>query len=243
MRGPGWRRCCREPQRAGLEAKKRRGTTSQVPGTAGRTTLTRRLSPADGVGMSSGATITKGTASGRLGLEVAALAGALYVVLLIVIPLVEPEFDVWRSHPEDYAAGSFGALVNLSYAAMAIALVSPSSALLTQSGWKALALVLLVPPALLCVALTVDPIGVARQATVAPLAILGLGAGPVVVSIVYRRRFGQARVATIALGALVALSFVALALAPESLGGGVNRVFDVLAGAWIVVAAIAMFRA
>ena len=192
--------------------------------------------------MSSRATIARGVLAGRLSMELAALAGGLYVVLLIVIPLVEPQFDVWRSHPEDYAAGPYGALVNVSYAAMAAALVSFSSGLVGKVGWKALALALLVPPALLCVALTVDPIGVARQATVASLAILGLAVGPIAVSIVYRRRFGPGRVALIALGALVAGAFIALAVAPESVGGAVNRVFDVLAGAWIVAAAIATLR-
>lgn len=175
-------------------------------------------------------------------MELAAFAGALYVVLLIVIPLVEPQLDAWRSHPEDYAAGDYGALVNVSYAAMATALVSFSSALAGRGGWKALALALLVPPALLCVALTVDPIGVARQATVTSLAILGLAVGPISVSIVYRRNFGHARVPVIALGLLVAMAFVALAAAPESVGGAVNKVFDVLAGAWIVVAAVATLR-
>ena len=189
--------------------------------------------------MSSGATIARGAAAGRVGTELAALAGALYVVLLIAIPLVEPEFDAWRSHPEDYAAGDYGALVNVSYAAMAVALVSLSSAFIIKSGWKALALALLAPPALLCVALAADPIGVARQATTASLAILGLAVGPIAVSIVFRRRFGPARVAVIGLGVLVAGAFIALSVAPESAGGAVNRVFDVLAGAWILVAAVA----
>ena len=193
--------------------------------------------------MSSHATITRGVSAGRVSLELAAVAGALYVVLLIVIPLVEPQFDAWRSHPEDYAAGGYGALVNVSYAAMATALVSFSSGLAGKLGWKALALALLIPPALLCVALTVDPIGVASQATVVSLAILGLAAGPIAVSIAYRRSFGAARAAVVGLGALVAMAFVALAAAPESIGGAVNRVFDVLAGAWIVVGAASRLRA
>ena len=192
--------------------------------------------------MSSRATIARGVSAGRVRMELAALGGALYVVLLIVIPLVEPQFDAWRSHPEDYAAGDYGALVNVSYAAMATALVSFSSALVGKLGWRALALALLMPPALLCVALTLDPIGVARQATVVSLAILGLAVGPIAVSIVYRRSFGAARVVVIGLGALVAMAFVALAAAPESMGGAVNRVFDVLAGAWIVVTAVATLR-
>ena len=193
--------------------------------------------------MSSRATIARGVSAGRVSMELAALAGGLYVVLLIVIPLVEPQFDVWRSHPEDYAAGHYGALVNVSYAAMAVALVSFSSGLVSKSGWKALALALLVPPALLCVALTVDPIGVARQATVTSLAILGLAVGPIAVSIVYLRSFSHARATVIGVGVLVAGAFIALAVGPESVGGAVNKVFDVLAGAWIVVAAASRLRA
>jgi hypothetical protein len=172
---------------------------------------------------------------------VAAAAAAVYIVLLITIPLVEPGFDMLRAHPEDYAAGQYGVLVNVSYAAMAVALAALTAGLLPGGRWSRLALVLLAPPIALCVALAIDPMAVARQ-TVTLYTVLGLAVGPLVVSLAFHERFRARGRWVVMLAVVVLVAFMGLAAAPAEVSGTVNRAFDVAAGLWVVVAALSGLR-
>lgn len=173
----------------------------------------------------------------RAPLRFVALGGAaVYVLVLVVLPFLEPQLDVRSAHPEDYATGGYGILVNLSYAALSLALFAIALALWPGRSWRALGPLLFVPPAILCAALAVSPIAVARSGTVVFVGILGLAVGPLVSSIALRDRFGRARGFVVWLGAAVLIGFIGLAAAPDSVGGAVNRVFDVLAGLWVAAA-------
>jgi hypothetical protein len=171
-------------------------------------------------------------------LLVATGGAAAYVLVLLVLPFLEPQLDVVSTHPEDYAAGRYGILVNFSYGAFGLALAAIALALWPGRSWRAAGLMLLAPPAVLCAALTIAPVAVAGSGMVVFIAILGLALGPVVISIVLRDRFGSAYGLLVALGVAVLVAFVGLAAAPEAIGGAVNRGFDVLAGLWVAAAAL-----
>jgi hypothetical protein len=177
-----------------------------------------------------GATVTGWRAPLRL---VAISGAAVYVLVLVVLPFLEPHLDVRSAHPEDYANGAYGILVNLSYGALSLALLALVLALWPGRSWRAVGPLLFVPPAILCAALAVAPIAVAHSGTVVFVGILGLAVGPLVNSLVLRERFGRARGPLVGLGAAVLVGFIGLAAAPDSIGGAVNRGFDVLAGLWV----------
>ena len=174
----------------------------------------------------------------RAPLRLVATGGAaIYVLVLLVLPLLEPQLDVRSAHPEDYATGGFGILVNLSYGALSLALFAIALVLWPCRSWKAVAPLLFVPPAILCAALAVAPIAVARSGTVVFVGILGLAVGPLVNSIALRDSFGRARGLVVGLGVAVLVGFIGLAAAPDSVSGAVNRGIDVLAGVWVATAA------
>lgn len=173
----------------------------------------------------------------RAPLRLVAIGGAtVYVLVLLVLPLLEPQLDVRSAHPEDYATGGYGLLVNVSYGALSLALFAIVPALWPGRSWRAVGPLLFVPPAILCAALAVAPIAVARSGTVVFAGILGLGVGPLVNSLALRDGFGRARGLILGLGAAVLVGFIGLAAAPDSVGGAVNRGFDVLAGLWVAAA-------
>lgn len=182
----------------------------------------------------SGAALT-----GLAGATAAAAAG-IYVAILVVDPLLNPRLDVLRVHPEDYAQGRYGLLVNAAYLALAIALVLVTLLLLAGWRWRGAAGALLLPPAVLCAALAVDPPNVARSGDWISLAVLGLALGPLAVSATLGGLFGARKRTALVLAALVLGAFVALMAAPEGVSGVVNRVFDVLAGAWVALAGLAI---
>lgn len=181
-----------------------------------------------------GATVT----GWRAPLRLVAIGGtAVYVLVLVVLPFVEPQLDVRSAHPEDYANGAYGIVVNLSYGALSLALIAIVPVLWPGRSWSAVGPLLFVPPAILCAALAVAPIAVARSGTVVFVGVLGLAFGPLVNSIALRDRFGRARGLVVGLGVAVLAGFIGLAAAPDSIGGAVNRGFDVLAGLWVAAAA------
>jgi uncharacterized membrane protein YccC len=101
---------------------------------------------------------------------------------------------------------------------------------------------LLVPPALLCAALAIDPVAVARGGAVVLIPILGLASAPLISSLVSRARFRPWDRWVVGVGAAVQVAFVGLVLAPDAITGAVNRVFDALAGLLVAVAALALRR-
>jgi hypothetical protein len=170
----------------------------------------------------------------------AAGGAGLYVAALLALPLLEPGFNVLTAHPEDYATGSYGAAVNLSYAAFAVALIALVVAVMPVRRWALAVPILLVPPVLLCAALALDPVGVARGGDVVLIPILGLASAPLISSLLLRARFRPWHRWVIGSGAVVLVAFVGLVLAPITVAGAVNRAFDVLAGLWVAVAAMAI---
>ena len=173
--------------------------------------------------------------------SVAAVAAVAYL-LLLTVPLLDSRFDVFTAHPEDYATGASGAAVNASYLALAVALVALVVSLLPFRGWSIVVPVLLAPAALLCVALGADPIGVARSGQWVLIPIVGLALAPAPAALTLRDRFGLWTPALSGLGVAVLVAFAALAVAPDSAGGLVNRVFDFLAGMWVALAGVAAGR-
>ncbi|HYM66171.1 MAG TPA: hypothetical protein VEW68_02660 [Patescibacteria group bacterium] len=172
----------------------------------------------------------------------AASGAAVYMAVLLVLPIVDAARNVLTAHPEDYASGPYGLAVNLSYLALAAALASFTVAIWPVSGWAIAMPVLLIPAAVMCAALAVDPIGVAGGSALWLLPIFGLASAPLAGSLSLRGRFGRFSGALLAIAAAVLIAFVALMLAPESIGGAVNRTFDLLLGLWIAIAALALRR-
>lgn len=171
---------------------------------------------------------------------VAAGCAIVYVAALLVLPLLEPGFNALTAHPEDYATGSYGAVVNLSYASFAVALISLVASFMPFRRWAIAVPILLVPPALLCAALAVNPVAVARGGAVVLVPVLGLASAPLFSSLVLRARFRPWNRWVAGFGAAALVAFVGLVLAPEPVAGAVNRAFDVLAGVWVAVAALAL---
>lgn len=171
---------------------------------------------------------------------VAAGSATLYVASLLALPLLEPGFNVLTAHPEDYATGTYGGVVNLSYASLAVALISLVVLLMPVRRWAIAVPTLLVPPALLCAALAADPVAVARGGAVVSIPVLGLATAPLFSSLVLRARFRPWDRWVAGFGAAALVAFVGLVLAPDPITGAVNRAFDVLAGVWVAVAALAL---
>ena len=173
--------------------------------------------------------------------RIAAIAAVAYL-LLLTLPLLDTRFDVLTAHPEDYATVAYGVAVNASYLALAVALVAIVVPLAPFRRWSLVVPALLVPAALLCVALAFDPIAVARSSQWVLIPIVCLALAPAAAALSLRGRFGGWAPAVAGLGVAVLVAFAALALAPDSVGGLVNRVFDVLAGLWVALAAVAAGR-
>lgn len=179
----------------------------------------------------------------RQALPVVAVSGAgVYVTVLVALPLLDSGFDVLTTHPEDYARGTFGIAVNASYLALAIALVCLVLALLPVRRWAIAVPILLVPAAVLCGALAVNPIAVAGGSAWLLVPVFGLALGPLVGSLSLRERFHPWEGAIVGVGLAVVIAFAGVLVAPDSVGGAVNRAFDVLVGLWIIVAALAVHR-
>lgn len=171
---------------------------------------------------------------------IAALAAAIYVAVLVALPVVDRSFDALATHPEDYAGGRLGFAVNLSYLALAVALLSFVLSVLPIRGTAIVLPILIAPPTVLCAALAVDPIGVARGNPIFLLPIVCLATVPLVGSIVLRDRLGGWRSMLGGLATVVLLAFAALLVAPDAVGGLVNRAFDVTLGLWLLLAAVAV---
>jgi hypothetical protein len=174
-----------------------------------------------------------------------ALAGIAFVaaiayVLLLNLPLLDTRFNALASHPEDYAAGSFGLAVNGSYLALAIAIESLAVSLLPVRGWSIAVPALLVPAGLVCGALAFDPIGVARANAWVLVPIVGLALVPAITMLTMRDRFRPCTPAVAGVGIAALLALCALVLSPDSVSGLVNRVLDVLIAAWIATASAAL---
>jgi len=187
-----------------------------------------------------GATLAMKTSRQTSLLAAAVVGAAAYVLALLALPFLQPGRDVMTAHPEDYAAGAYGSLVNLSYGAFGMALATIALTLWPGRSWKAVGPLLLVPPALLCAALALAPVTVARSGLVVLVGVIGLSAGPLISSIVLRHRFGGRYRLVAYLGAAVLVGFVALATGPDAVSGAVNRGFDVLAGLWVIAAALSI---
>jgi len=164
------------------------------------------------------------------------------VTVLLALPLLNSGFNVLTVHPEDYARGTYGIAVNVSYSALAVALACLVLSLLPLRGWAIAVPVLLVPAAVLCVALAVNPMAVAGGNALLLIPIFGLALGPLVGALSLRQRFHPWDGAIVGIGLAVVIAFAGVLVAPDSVGGAVNRAFDLLVGLWVVVAAVALRR-
>jgi hypothetical protein len=159
----------------------------------------------------------------------AAIASATYLVTLVVVPLLAPERDVLRSHPEHYADTTFGALVRVGYLAVAVMAWSVGVIAWTaRARWRlpVAALALLGGAAAFVLALA--PV----EVTGGPLlvGILALALLPATASIASGGAHGSA---TRIFGIAVTLGFAAaVALAPREIAGLTNRVWDALLALW-----------
>ena len=147
--------------------------------------------------------------------RVAAIAGAVYLATLVVVPLIDRETDVVRAHP----------------VASAIAVVVFRGATRLQL----IAAGLLVPAAVMSAVLAMVP----QEVTRGPLLIgvLALALAPLLVSL-----GGVARLSPVVvrLGVIVTAGFVPLVvLAPHDVAGIANRAWDVLLASWGLLFAIA----
>ena len=176
----------------------------------------------------------------RLCSSIAAFGAAIYLAVLVTLPFVDRTFNALAAHPEDYATGTFGVVVNLSYIALAVALACFLMSVWPVKGLGIAFAVVAVPPLILCTALAADPIGIARGGTVLLLPIVCLALVPLIGSIALKDRVGGWRSMLAGLAVVVLVAFAGLVFAPNAVAGVVNRAFDVALGAWIVVAAIAV---
>lgn len=160
-----------------------------------------------------------------------ALAGAaVWSLALLAGPALRPDLNLVSTHPETYARGSWGLLMRLGYAGIAI------------GGWSAAFLARRYPiPAVLLAGFAAGALaigvlpptgahtdGLADQVfpylQTAPLAFL-----PAVAWISWRTR----RRLLVALAALIWLLFLPLVTGDPATGGIINRAADLTMGAWI----------
>ena len=167
------------------------------------------------------------------------LASGVYLVTLALAPVLAPERDVLRSHPEDYGAGAAGLLVRLGYAAVAVAAWSIAS--IVWPGAKTsgrVAAVLALAAGLLGFALAAAP----QEVTGGPLllGVFALALLPAAASI--------AHAATLpsplrGYGFAVTVAFLAIVFGPSDAGGLINRVWDGLVALWGIAFGLADRRA
>jgi len=167
----------------------------------------------------------------------AAIAGAVYLTTLLVVPLIARETDVLRAHPEHYTTGVPGVLVRVGYGAVAFMALAIAASVLRWSGWLGrIAAALLAVGGVTSVMLAAMP----QEVTGGPLlfGVLALALAPVLVSI---SGAGRLPPGVIALGVMVTIGFVGLiVLAPRDLAGIANRSWDVLLAVWGLSFAIAL---
>lgn len=173
---------------------------------------------------------------------IAAAGAGAYVAILVALPLLDWNVNMLNAHPEDYARGQLGLAVNLSYLALAVALASFALSALPFKGWAMALLLLVAPPAILCAALAVDPVGVATTSPLLLLPIVCLALVPLIGSVALRDRLAAWRPSLAGFAILVLIAFAGLVVAPEAIGGAVNRLFDVTVGLWLGLASIAVRR-
>ncbi len=159
-----------------------------------------------------------------------AASSLVYLVTLIVVPLLAPQRDVLRSHPEHYADTAAGWLVRLGYVAVALAAWSVAATLLATPGRMRVVAALL---ALAGGALALQVAVALDEVTGGPLllGVFALALTPAAASIARR---GTLRSTVVVLGIGVTLAFVMLAVAPKEAAGLVNRVWDGLLAIWIL---------
>lgn len=166
----------------------------------------------------------------------AAIAGAVYLATLLAVPLIDPQTDLLRAHPEDYTTGLPGVLVRVGYGAVALMALAIAASVLRGSGWlERIAAGLLLVGAVTSGVLAAMP----QEVTGGPLlvGVLALALAPLLVSIGAAPRLSPV---VVALGVTVTIGFVVLiALAPRELAGIANRSWDVLLAAWGMSFAIA----
>ena len=166
----------------------------------------------------------------------AAVAGAIYLVTLLVVPLLARETDVLRAHPEHYTTGVPGVLVRVGYAAVSFMALAIAGHVLRWSGWLGrIAAGLLAMGAVMSAVLAAMP----QEVTGGPLlvGVLALAVAPLIVSI---GSAGRLPSGVVALGIIVTIGFVVLImLAPRDLAGIANRSWDVLLAVWGLSFAIA----
>ena len=139
----------------------------------------------------------------------AAIAGAIYLTTLLVVPLIARETDVLRAHPEHYTAGVPGVLVRVGYGAVAFMALAIAAPVLRWSGWLArIAAALLAVGGMTSVVLAAMP----QEVTGGPLlfGVLALALAPLLTSI---GGAGRLPPGIVALGVMVTIGFVGLIVA------------------------------
>lgn len=171
-------------------------------------------------------------------LLLAMIGASVWMAALLLPPLAQPGSDLLRMHPEDNASGAFGWVVGLGYAALALALLALVGALARRPGGSRLGLAMLLPTILLCLPLAASPGSAATLGVLLVAGVLGLGLGPLLLTLGLRRNLGPARSLVTGLAVGVVVLFGALVVAPSAIAGIVNRAFDALAGLWLVAVAV-----
>jgi len=174
----------------------------------------------------------------RLAPQIAAIACAMCLVTLVVVPLAAPERDVLRSHPEHYVDTAMGALVRLGYLAVAVTMSAIVTIVWRGRGPARYAAALLAAVAA-CTTLVLS---------VAPVEITG---GPLLVGLFAlvltpaAASLASARVLPVGqriLGVVVTVSFIVFAIESSEISGLINRAWDALLGVWGVAFAISARR-
>jgi hypothetical protein len=159
----------------------------------------------------------------------AAIGGATYLVTLLAVALIDRETDLLRTHPEDYATGVAGALVNVGYVAVALMALAIAASLVREGRWlSVIAAALLAGGGVTSLVLATAP----QEVTGGPLlvGVLALALSPLLVSI---GADGRLSPVAVALGVIVTLGFVAyILLSPRELAGIANRSWDALLAVW-----------
>lgn len=167
----------------------------------------------------------------------AAIAGAVYLTTLLVVPLFAPEVDILRAHPEHYTTGVPGVLVRVGYGAVAFMALAIAASVLRWSGRLGrIAAALLAMGGVMSVVLAAMP----QEVTGGPLlfGVLALALAPLLVTI---GGAGRLPLGVAALGVMVTIGFVGLiVLAPRDVAGIANRLWDVLLAVWGLSFAVAL---
>jgi hypothetical protein len=181
--------------------------------------------------------------------SVAIVCVGLFLAVLVALPLLRPELDVWQRWVGEYARGPYGGLMIAAYVALGVGVEALAVGLIRTGAGRLGACTLAIAGlgAFMSAILLQDPTdgspatlaGTVRTVLLMPT-FLALSVALIALSRAFGRdiRWRPIAPAALALAVAVPLVFVVVIVAPPDWKGMAGRVFDAVWTSWLLLAAL-----